>query len=261
MSGEENTRAVPLSPQHGVATCFESFVVIDKDLSKLADKRPDLRKRHLLTCNISQRGLRVLGEKAVGTGAKAALSPRGGWGLHIKHPWRPAVRVCAPLAGGLSLTPSSAPAPRLSREGRTDLCVLSEGPTPKWPLLPSPRGGRGPEEGQLGCPSGPCVSAWSGVSESKSSMDNRSHRAALTRVEASHPPAPRGAWGAGSGQEWTSPTEAWAASPTRRRQQGSAWRRGETSARDRPGRQRGPPQPAVCSTHPLLLWCTQTWAK
>lgn len=85
LSGEKNTRAVPLSPQHRMATCFESFVVIDKALSKLADKRPDLRKRHLLTCNISQRGVREPGERLWGGGAGSSLS-MGSWGLHIKRP-------------------------------------------------------------------------------------------------------------------------------------------------------------------------------
>ena len=37
-----------------MATHFEFFVFIDKDLSKLFDKCPDLRRQHLFTCNISQ---------------------------------------------------------------------------------------------------------------------------------------------------------------------------------------------------------------
>ena len=53
LSGKNNTCHF-FSPQHRMATYFEFFISIDKDLSKLFDKCPDLRKQHLFICNISQ---------------------------------------------------------------------------------------------------------------------------------------------------------------------------------------------------------------
>lgn len=83
-----------------------------------------------------------------------------------------------------------------SSGGRTVLCVLSEGPTPKCPLLPWLRGSWGPEMGQFDAPPGP-ASPGGGVSKTKNNMNNRSNRAAQAWRGSHHPPP---SWCRGLGQ-------------------------------------------------------------
>lgn len=134
-------------PQHGWPHVLDCLVFIDKDLSKLLDECPDLRKQHLFTCSVSQRASvsclmrRLWGER------RAQLPPT--WGeLGIvgadQTPETRGLRVAAsPSCAGhlliVAIFGSGSPPPS---GGRTLLCVLSEGLTRKCPLWPWPSGRR-----------------------------------------------------------------------------------------------------------------------